>query len=118
MCVCDCIGATSRSDISPSCDPTSSSRRKAAVLTSQAHRFDVVCEDDRAIQKQQGDVIVIGSWIILGVNYDVWNTSGDLIGIGAFLELFPQIHNQIERIIDAEKKKKKIPCFLFAASLL
>lgn len=60
----------------------------------QTHRTDVVCEAHRGAQEQQGDVIIIGVAVILGVADDLGDLSGDLIGIDALLSLLPQIHNQ------------------------
>lgn len=96
---------TSRSNVSPSCDPACSPCDIAAALFGQAHRYDVVCEGDGGIQKQQGDVVVFGVCVILGVTDDVRHTSGDLIGIRAVLSLSPQIHHQVSGISDAEEEK-------------
>lgn len=102
--VCEHMGVTSRSDVSPSCDPGCSSGGKSAAMFGQAHGSDVVGKGDGGIQEQQGDVIVVGFCIIFGVTDDVFNTSGDLIGIQALLSLFPQIHNQVLGIREAEEK--------------
>lgn len=115
------MGVTSRIDVSPSCDPTSSSRDKTAALTSQAHRSDVVCEGDSATQTQQSDVVVFGFCVILGVIDDLCNTSGDLIGIVALLSLSPQVHHQVTRIREAvfhTRRKKKDSYLLFTVGLL
>lgn len=105
------MDVTSRSDVSPSCDPAFGSGCETAALTSQTHGSDVVCEGDGAIQLQQGDVVVVGVFIIIVVTDDRRNTSGNLIGIGAVLSLFPQIHHQVTRIRVAAERKKHFPAF-------
>lgn len=96
-------------NVSPACDPALGTRMKTAALTCQAHRTDVLCEGHRGAQKQQGDVVIIGDTVVLGVVDDLSDVSGDLIDIDALLRQLPQIHNHA-RSADAGQRQKMFIC--------
>ena len=76
-----------------------------AVICSQTHRFDVVCELNSWAKLQQGDVVVLCCWRIVWMDDNPGHTAGFLIGIKGLLGETSEVNGHL-RFGDADGGEK------------